>query len=247
MINTSLSLLNDDELIMNQTSQDHPLPKISILILAGGRATRMHGVDKGLVHLQGKTLVERIYSQVSALSDDVLISANRNQDTYQQLLPDCQVISDEWSDFRGPLAGIYSGLNAAKHDYLWVIPCDLMMLPDHCLQHLWQQLNSTHNQIAYASLNGLALYPLCLLHRDLDQYSEHQLAHSLLSELEQQQFAVRHWFSKHHAIMVNFEINSDLPLNLNTLHDVGLVEQCYNITSNSNTISPKSATTTYQE
>lgn len=222
---------NDDELKMNQTSHDQPLPKISILILAGGRAMRMQGMDKGLVHLHGQTLVQRIYSQAASLSDDVLISANRNQQTYQQLLPDCRIINDEWPDFRGPLAGIYSGLKHLKHAYLWVIPCDLMMLPNQCLQDLWQSLNSTDSQIAYASLNGRALYPLCLLYNDLGT-----LADSVYNELNQQHFAVHHWFSKHNSVMVDFTIQHDLPLNLNNLHDVELVERCYNITSTSNTI-----------
>lgn len=216
---------------MNQPLPDQPIPKISILILAGGRATRMHGVDKGLVQLHGQTLVERIYRQVSAFSDDILISANRNQDTYQKLLPDCQIISDEWSDFRGPLAGIYSGLKHSKYNYLWVIPCDLMMLPEHCLQQLWQTLLSTDSHVVYAALNDRALYPLCLLHADVEGH----LQNSLLNNLDQQQFAVRHWLFKHNAELVNFNMTHESPLNLNTLQDVGLVEQCYSITTNLST------------
>lgn len=210
---------------MSLINLQHVPPKISILILAGGRATRMHGVDKGLVQLHGKTLVERIYHQIADYSDDILISANRNQDTYQTLLPNCRIISDEWTDFRGPLAGIYSALNHIENDYLWVIPCDLMILPQQCLQQLWQTLISTDSQVVYARFNQQALYPLCLLNLSLKA--------SLQNALQQQQFAVRHWLNQQHAAVTDFKVLDDQPLNLNTLQDVELAENCYIITETS--------------
>ena len=55
------------------------------LILAGGRATRMGGADKGLVALSGRPLLAHALSALSAqlpAPARVWISANRNLEVY---------------------------------------------------------------------------------------------------------------------------------------------------------------------
>ncbi len=193
--------------------------KVSIAILAGGRATRMHGQDKGLVLLHGQPLVMHLYQQISSLSDDILINANRNHAIYQQLLPACQIISDQWPDFKGPLAGMHSALLSASHEYILIIPCDLLRLPKDCLGQLWQAMQENHSKAAYASFNGQALYPFCLLHRSL--------LDSLAQALANGQYAVRHWLFEQQAAVADFAVDNILPLNLNTPDDVALAEQCY--------------------
>lgn len=59
------------------------LPPCSILILAGGRGQRMGGRDKGLVDWQGEPLIAHVHRAVRPLSDDLVISCNRNQAAYQ--------------------------------------------------------------------------------------------------------------------------------------------------------------------
>lgn len=193
--------------------------KVSIVILAGGRATRMNGQDKGLVLLKGQPLAMHLYRQIESLSDDILINANRNHAIYQQLLPACQIISDQWPDFKGPLAGIHSALLHAKHDYVLIIPCDLLILPKDCISQLWQAMQKQHSKVAYASFNRQALYPLCLLHCSLRDSLEQVLASG--------RHAVRHWLFEQQAEFAEFAVDNILPLNLNTPDDVALAEQCY--------------------
>ncbi|WP_166738950.1 molybdenum cofactor guanylyltransferase MobA [Alkanindiges illinoisensis] len=209
--------LVDDGLVEHGLAEHEQ--KVSIVILAGGRATRMHGQDKGLVLLHGQPLVVHLYQQISSLSDDILINANRNQATYQQLLPACQIISDQWADFKGPLAGMHSALRHASHEYILIIPCDLLMLPKECLGQLWQAMQKNHSKAAYASFNGQALYPFCMLHRSL--------LDSLALALANDQYAVRHWLFEQEAAVADFAVDNILPLNLNTPDDVALAEQCY--------------------
>ena len=95
----------------------------SILLLAGGRGQRMGGQDKGLVTWQGKPLIEFAQRVARPLTDDLIISCNRNHDRYA-LYAD-QLISDGNDDFDGPLAGIRAGLAAARHSHLLVLPCDV--------------------------------------------------------------------------------------------------------------------------
>ncbi|WP_434776274.1 molybdenum cofactor guanylyltransferase MobA [Pseudomonas oryzihabitans] len=94
----------------------------SILILAGGRGQRMGGRDKGLVEWQGQPLVAHVQAAVRALTDDLVISCNRNAARYAQWAD--QVVADEEPDFPGPLAGILAGLAVARHDWVLLLPCD---------------------------------------------------------------------------------------------------------------------------
>ena len=193
--------------------------KISIAILAGGRATRMQGQDKGLVLFRGQPLVMNLYQQIVSRSNDILINANRNQATYQQLLPTCRIISDQWPDFKGPLAGIYSALVHAQHDYMLMIPCDLSLFPKDCIAQFWQAIAQKNTKVAYARFNQQALYPFCLVHCSARASLEQALANG--------QYAVRHWLFEQQAGVAEFATNNILPLNLNTAEDVALAEQCY--------------------
>jgi molybdopterin-guanine dinucleotide biosynthesis protein A len=106
------------------------------LILAGGRATRMGGVDKGLQPLQGRPLVahviERLLPQVQAL----MISANRYLDDYAAF--GHPVLSDPPGlEFAGPLAGMLAGLAALPGDaWLLTAPCDSPHLPADLAERL---------------------------------------------------------------------------------------------------------------
>ena len=109
-----------------------PLPPCSILLLAGGRGQRMGGQDKGLVEWQGEALIAHLQRKVRPLTDDLIISCNRNRERYAAYAD--QLVSDEEEDFPGPLAGILAGLKAARLPHLLVLPCDVPRI-DAALLH----------------------------------------------------------------------------------------------------------------
>lgn len=98
------------------------LPSCSILILAGGRGQRMGGRDKGLVDWQGEPLVAHVQRVVRPLSDDLVISCNRNQDAYRVYAD--QLVGDAEADYPGPLAGVIAGLKVARHAWVVLLACD---------------------------------------------------------------------------------------------------------------------------
>ena len=106
------------------------LPPCSILLLAGGRGQRMGGQDKGLIEWRGQPLIAHLHEVVRPLTDDLIISCNRNAERYAAYAD--RLVSDAESDFPGPLAGILAGLDAARHDWLLVLPCDAPLI-DHAL------------------------------------------------------------------------------------------------------------------
>jgi molybdopterin-guanine dinucleotide biosynthesis protein A len=110
------------------------LPSCSILLLAGGRGQRMGGQDKGLIAWQGEPLIAHLHRRTRALSDDLIISCNRNRERYA-LFAD-QLVHDEEEDFPGPLAGIRAGLKVARHPYLLVLPCDVPQIDSSLLDDM---------------------------------------------------------------------------------------------------------------
>ncbi len=104
------------------------------LILAGGRATRLGGVDKGLESLAGKTLIEWSISPLRPLVSQLIINCNRNHPRYEALAD--RVVEDAEPDFAGPLHGVLSGLNVANASHLLVLPCDTPQITPAVLQQL---------------------------------------------------------------------------------------------------------------
>ena len=113
-----------------------PLAHCSILLLAGGRGQRVGGQDKGWVRWGEKALIEHVQHVARPLTDDLIISCNRNHDRYRALAD--QLISDPEDDFPGPLMGIIEALKIARHPYLLVLPCDAPRVDNQILQHLHQ-------------------------------------------------------------------------------------------------------------
>ncbi|MFJ2972671.1 molybdenum cofactor guanylyltransferase MobA [Pseudomonas fulva] len=98
------------------------LPLCSVLMLAGGRGQRMGGRDKGLIDWQGRPLIAHVHAVVRGLSDDLIVSCNRNQQIYQRYAEHC--VCDAETGFTGPLAGVLAGLAIARHDWVVVLACD---------------------------------------------------------------------------------------------------------------------------
>lgn len=104
------------------------------VILAGGRATRMGGGDKGLLTLGGETLLERVIERLSPQVDGLALNANGDPERFARFnLP---VLPDGVPDFPGPLAGVLAGLDWAAGEGARTIvtvaadtpffPCDLV-------------------------------------------------------------------------------------------------------------------------
>lgn len=127
-------------------------PPLSAVILAGGQGSRMGGVDKGLVEFHGKPLVAHVLERIRPQADEILISANRNLETYRTL--GFPVLADDIPDFPGPLAGIAQALKAASHDLLLCVPCDTPFLPADLADRLYEALEAENSEVAVAAADG---------------------------------------------------------------------------------------------
>lgn len=148
--------------------------KVSGIILCGGRATRMGGVDKGLIHLQNQPLIQHVIQYLTLQTDEILINANREIAQYQAF--GYPVLQDTYADFIGPLAGFSLGLQHAKHDYVLTAPCDSPFLPQNLTQRLLTQLTAQNAEIAVASSEGNAHPVFCLCKKTVAPTLNHYLA-----------------------------------------------------------------------
>ena len=110
--------------------------EISGLILAGGRGTRMGGIDKGLQMHLGLPLAQHALERLSPQVGALMLNANRNLSTYQAM--GVPVWQDEMPDFPGPLAGMLAGLMHCDTPYLVTVPCDSPNFPTDLVARLAQ-------------------------------------------------------------------------------------------------------------
>lgn len=111
-----------------------PLPASSALILAGGRGQRMGGRDKGLIDWQGEPLVAHVHRVLRPLTDDLVISCNRNQQAYRAYAD--QLVGDAEADYPGPLAGVIAGLRVARHEWVVLLACDAPLVDRALMEDL---------------------------------------------------------------------------------------------------------------
>ena len=189
-------------------------PDITGVILAGGRARRMGGQDKGLVELNGRPMVayvaEALRPQVGAL----LVNANRNLERYGRLTG-CPVIPDILGDYAGPLAGMASGMDAARTLYVLTVPCDSPFVPCDLASRLLDALVRESGELAVAH-DGKRLQPVFALLR-------RGLVASALAYLESGERKIDLWYARHRMVAVDLSDEPEAFLNVNTPEDCAAV------------------------
>lgn len=102
---------------------------VTLGILAGGRATRLGGLDKAWLEREGTPQVLRIARRFDERVDRTLVSANTNQQRYRE--HGLTAIADSVADI-GPIGGVQALLAACATPWLLTIPVDVVDVND-CL------------------------------------------------------------------------------------------------------------------
>lgn len=186
------------------------MPKLSAIILSGGRATRMGGLDKGLVQLQNKPLVQHVIERLVPQVDEILINANREIQQYSSFnLP---VLQDDDPTYIGPLAGFSLGLAHCKYDYLLTTPCDSPLLPNDLASRLMKSLINKSAEIAVAKSDDDAHPVFALMNKSV--------LSSLLAYIRCGGRKVSAWQKSLNYIEVEFDDCSEAFINLNTFEEL---------------------------
>jgi molybdenum cofactor guanylyltransferase len=178
------------------------------VILAGGRATRMGGLDKGLILFNNKKMVEYVITQLRPQVGQLFISANRHLEDYAQL-GNCPVFSDTFGHYDGPLAGMVTTLAQAQTDYVLFVPCDSPQLNPHLAKRLYTALTE-HDAQASVAYDGQRIHPIFSL-------LKRSLLNDLLAYLESGKRSIQGFLKSTQFITVDFSDSPDTFLNINTL------------------------------
>ena len=190
-------------------------PSVTGIILAGGMGRRMGGVDKGLVPLAGRPMVEHVLTRLRPQVDDALINANQNLDRYAAF--GVPVVADAIGGFAGPLAGLHAGMTAAHRDLVVTVPCDSPFLPDDLVARLLAGLVAGDAQLAVARTFDQPHPVFALVRRAL-------LPH-LTAFLEGGGRKIDAWYATLPAVEVAFDDEADAFRNINTSDELAAAAQ----------------------
>ncbi|MEZ5705444.1 MAG: molybdenum cofactor guanylyltransferase MobA [Burkholderiaceae bacterium] len=203
-----------------------PAGNITALVLAGGRGTRMGGVEKGLQPFNGIPLARHALNRLKNAADFSLggfaLNANNHLDTYGQW--GVPVWTDVVDGQLGPLAGMLTGLRHCPTSHLLTVPCDAPAFPVDLPARLAHALALPDADIAVACAPDehgtmrrhavFALMPAALA-SDLEAY------------LQQGGRKVGQWLQRHRSVDVAFNGPQDAPSafeNINTLEQLRALE-----------------------
>ena len=179
---------------------------ISCIILAGGQGKRVGGSDKGLVLYNNKPLIEHVFDVVKPQVDDIVISANRNIETYKRYT--ANVVGDSTGDYQGPLAGIAACLKHCKHEIILVVACDMPNLPGNLVERLTE--NKQHHAACIATVNH---------HHQLAMLIDKNVSTSIQQHLANKQLKLIQWLESLSYCTVSFEGKAEAFKNINHLPD----------------------------
>ncbi|MBX9610534.1 MAG: molybdenum cofactor guanylyltransferase MobA [Burkholderiales bacterium] len=200
---------------------------ITGIVLAGGRGSRMGGVDKGMQNFNGAPLALHTLLRLQMQVGSVMINANRNLAAYEAF--GVPVWPDTLSDYAGPLAGFLTGLERCETPYLLTVPCDTPLFPLDLAARLAEAMAREGAEIAMAAGRDSADTPgaesavrtqpvFCLLRMELLE--------SLVAFTQGGGRKIDAWTAQHKTVVVPFDRPDDARafFNANTLAELHALE-----------------------
>ncbi|MBL0088214.1 MAG: molybdenum cofactor guanylyltransferase MobA [Ideonella sp.] len=190
-----------------------PTEQITGVVLAGGRGSRMSGVDKGLQNHLGLPMALHALMRLQLQVGPAMVNANRNLAAYESM--GVPVWPDAVADHPGPLAGFLTALEHCETPYLVTVPCDTPNFPLDLVQRLADALEQADADIAMAETleQGVAQRQpvFCLMKASLME--------SLVKFIHDGQRKIDRWTDRHRCVAVRFD-DADAFFNANTLDEL---------------------------
>ncbi len=200
------------------------ISEITGLILAGGRGSRMGGVDKGLQNFNDVPLALYTQLRLSPQVGDLLINANRNLAAYESFGVPVWPDAASLGDFAGPLAGFLTGLERCETAFMMTVPCDTPLFPHDLVARLAAALEAEDADIAMAAAREedgqLRAQPVFCLMRS-------ELLESVVKFTHGGGRKIDAWTALHKTVLVPFDQPGDDPkafINANTLTELHQLE-----------------------
>ena len=135
------------------------------IVLAGGKASRFGGGDKGRHLVGGRSILDRVVAVMSNQCDGLIINANGDPSRFAALT--APIVADATPDQPGPLAGVLAGLDhvALYHpdaDFAVTVPTDTPFLPSDLVGRLQDTQAADQAMIICARSGGRVHYVAAL-------------------------------------------------------------------------------------
>ena len=192
----------------------YPRQAVTAVILAGGRGSRMGGVDKGLVEVGGRPMVEHVLAAIEPQATAVIINANRSASLYARY--GHPVVPDGRDGFQGPLAGMAAALACVATELVLVVPCDSPLVTPALGPRLHGALAAGNANVAVAH-DGERLHPVFVLLR-------RGALPGLEDFLARGERKIDRWFAEEKTAVVDFSDMTDMFLNVNREADRSRLE-----------------------
>ena len=205
-----------------------PAEAITGLILAGGRGSRMGGIDKGLQEFNGVPLALHTLLRLSPQVGETMISANRNLEAYESFGAPVWPDSTALGDYAGPLAGFITGLERCKTPWLLTVPCDTPLFPLDLVERMASAFAQQDADIAVVSALEMEEDGKAQLRpQPVFSLTHVRLLESLLAFTKGGGRKIGAWMTQHKTVRVPFDKPSDDAMaffNANTLAELHLLE-----------------------
>ena len=193
---------------------DSDLKKFAAAILAGGRAVRYNGTQKGLLEVEPGVSIMAALLEKTASSGvgEVAILAN-NPAPYASfgvpILPDLR-------NGIGPIGGIEAGLAhyAGLYQAILFVPCDLPGMTGEVLRELLRVFLASEARVVFAQVRDSFMHPLCAVMRN-------DALDALVRNIDEGNHKVMDIWRKLGAIPVRFDDPAPF-FNVNTPNDMAL-------------------------
>lgn len=137
---------------------DYRKKEVDVLILAGGKSTRMGGFHKGNLKIGEDTFIKHLVDEMRKVTEHILISYGT--DIHEQP-HDCRIVTDIYKDC-GPMGGIHAGLTAADAEYVFVVACDMPFMEAEFVESLREHV--TENTDVVVPLIDGKVQPLAAIY-----------------------------------------------------------------------------------
>lgn len=156
---------------------------MTAIILAGGKATRMRGQDKAFLKIGNIPLIKRQLRLLKRYFKKIIIVTNSPQ-RYKNL-KGVEVVTDIMP-YQGPLGGIYSGLLASRHNYNFVVACDMPFINLDLIKYMSKKMDGF--DVVVPKINNRYEPLFCIYSRNCLKY--------IKELLDKKIFKIRKFFSK---------------------------------------------------
>jgi molybdenum cofactor cytidylyltransferase len=155
------------------------LPMLSLIILAAGKSIRMHGRNKLLIKLEGKSIIRSVTeTALKSKADEVIVVLGWQADKIQKALdglPCRFVVNKDYE--KGQSSSVKAGLNEINEmtQAILVLPGDIARIDANAINRVIEEYTRRKHAIIVAAHQGRPGHPILLdrrLFKEIDEIDE---------------------------------------------------------------------------